>query len=78
MNQVLQLQPGDRILVTRTDRLGDLILALPLVETLKVRYPECRVDVMASLYASPILENNEFRTINWRPVDTTVRSLSRR
>lgn len=59
MNQVLQLQPGDRILVSRTDRLGDLILAMPLVETLKVRYPECRVDVMASLYASPILENND-------------------
>ena len=46
-------------MVSRTDRLGDLILALPLVESLKARYPECRVDVMASLYASPILENNE-------------------
>jgi lipopolysaccharide heptosyltransferase II len=59
MNEVLDLQPGDRLLVSRTDRLGDLVLALPLVETLKARYPECRVDVMASLYASPILENND-------------------
>jgi len=58
MTQVLDIQPGDRLLVSRTDRLGDLVLALPLVETLKARYPECGVDVMASLYASPILENN--------------------
>jgi ADP-heptose:LPS heptosyltransferase len=58
LNQELELNPGDRILVSRTDRLGDLILALPFVETVKARYPECRVDVMASLYASPILENN--------------------
>ena len=55
----IELNPGDHILVSRTDKLGDLILALPFVETLKVRYPECQVDVMASLYASPILENND-------------------
>ncbi|MCP4684285.1 MAG: glycosyltransferase family 9 protein [bacterium] len=59
MDDVLEIKPGDRILVSRSDRLGDLILALPFVETLKARYPECQVDVLASLYASPILENNE-------------------
>ena len=59
MTKPLELQPGDRILVSRTDRLGDLILALPFVETLKGRYPECRIEVMSSLYASPILENND-------------------
>lgn len=58
MVQVLDIQPGDRLLVSRTDRLGDLVLALPLVETLKARFPDCVVDVLASLYASPILENN--------------------
>ncbi|HWR82803.1 MAG TPA: glycosyltransferase family 9 protein [Candidatus Deferrimicrobium sp.] len=58
MNKIIDVKPGDRILVSRSDRLGDLILALPLVETLKVRYPECSIEVMASLYASPILEHN--------------------
>lgn len=58
MSEVLDFRPGDRLLVSRTDRLGDLVLALPFVETLKVRYPDCQIDVMASLYASPILENN--------------------
>ena len=55
----VDLSPGDRILISRTDRLGDLILALPLVATIKARYPQCRVEVLASLYASPILENND-------------------
>jgi len=59
MSQVIDIKPEDRLLVSRTDRLGDLVLALPFVESLKARYPECRVDVMASLYASPILENND-------------------
>ena len=59
MTRSVELQPGDRILVSRTDRLGDLILALPFVQTIKARYPECQVEVLASLYASPILENND-------------------
>lgn len=58
MDDVLDIKPGDNILVSRSDRLGDLILALPFVETLKLRYPDNRIDVLASLYASPILENN--------------------
>ncbi len=58
MSKEIKFQPGDSILVSRTDRLGDLILALPFVETLKVRYPECQIHVLSSLYASPILENN--------------------
>jgi len=59
MTGPLDIQQGDHILVSRTDRLGDLILALPLAETLKIRYPECRISVLASLYASPVLENND-------------------
>ncbi|MBD3331969.1 hypothetical protein GF356_03885 [candidate division GN15 bacterium] len=59
LQEPLEFEPGDRILVSRTDRLGDLILALPFVETLKLRYPQCEVDVLASLYASPILEGND-------------------
>ncbi len=58
MQQKIDIRPGDNILVSRSDRMGDLILALPFVETLKARYPDCRVDVLSSLYASPLLENN--------------------
>jgi heptosyltransferase-3 len=58
LNKISDIVPGDRLLVSRSDKLGDLILALPFVESLKARYPECTVEVLASLYASPILENN--------------------
>jgi len=54
----IDLKDGDRLLISRTDRLGDLVLALPFVETMKRRYPKCSIEVLASLYASPILENN--------------------
>ncbi len=37
MNKPIDINPGDHILVSRSDRLGDLVLALPFVETLKVR-----------------------------------------
>lgn len=57
-HNLIELKAGDKILISRTDRLGDLILALPFVETIKLRYPDCRIEVLASLYASPILENN--------------------
>ncbi|RME26563.1 MAG: lipopolysaccharide heptosyltransferase family protein [Candidatus Zixiibacteriota bacterium] len=58
MPERIDLTPGDRVLVSRTDKLGDLILALPFIASLKSRYPDCQVDVAASLYASPILENH--------------------
>lgn len=59
MNKPITINDGDKILISRSDKLGDLVLALPFVETFKKRYPNCKVDVMASLYASPILEHND-------------------
>ena len=58
MSKTVELKSGDAILISRTDKLGDLVLALPFVETMKLRYPDCRIDILTSLYASPILENN--------------------
>ncbi len=59
MSKIIDIKDGDSILVSRTDRLGDLVLALPFIESLKSRYPNSKIDVIASLYASPILENNK-------------------
>jgi len=60
MAEEISLKDDERILVSRTDRLGDLILALPLIESIKARYPKCHIDVMASDYASPVLENHDY------------------
>ena len=48
---------GDGILITRTDRIGDVILSLPVIKTLKKAYPDRPLYFMVSSYAAPILEN---------------------
>lgn len=58
MSERLRIPPGAKILVSRTDRIGDLLLAVPLAESIKLRHPDCEVHMMASLYASPVLEHN--------------------
>ncbi len=60
MARQIELKRGDRILISRTDRLGDLILALPFIETMKMRYPESSFDVLTSDYAAPILKNIKY------------------
>lgn len=58
MTAKIEIKKGDKILISRSDKLGDLILALPFVETIKKRYPDNDIDMLTSLYASPIIENN--------------------
>jgi len=58
MTAKLDIAPGSRILISRTDRIGDLLMAVPLAESIKLRHSDCEIHVMASLYASPVLENN--------------------
>ncbi len=58
MTARLLIPSGSRLLISRTDRIGDLIMAIPLAESIKLRHPDCEVHVMGSLYASPVLENN--------------------
>lgn len=47
---------GRRVLVFRNDRIGDLVLALPLIQALK--QAGAYVGVLASPYASPLLEGD--------------------
>lgn len=43
-----------RVLICRTDRLGDMILALPCVNLVKAMFPACRVDLLVSPYTAPV------------------------
>jgi ADP-heptose:LPS heptosyltransferase len=38
----------ENILLIRTDRIGDVILTLPLVDTLKYNYPDAKIDIMVN------------------------------
>jgi heptosyltransferase-3 len=44
-----------RILLCRTDAVGDLILTLPVVRSLKQAYPELQTVVLTSRYTAPLL-----------------------
>ena len=45
------------ILVTRTDRIGDLVLSLPVLDTLKKIFPDEPLYILVSSYAAPVVEN---------------------
>jgi heptosyltransferase-2/heptosyltransferase-3 len=49
------LRSGGRILVTRLEYLGDVILTLPLLRALKSRFPEAPIDYLARSPGADIL-----------------------
>ena len=56
-----------RILVSRTDRLGDSLLTLPLCGFLKERYPSAELFFLARAYTQPFIQlsTNLTRVLNW-------------
>ncbi len=48
----------NRILVTRTDRIGDLLLSTPVFSALRHHYPDCHIAVLVSGYASEVVEGH--------------------
>jgi heptosyltransferase III len=58
LNRPVEIIAGERVLVSRTDRIGDLILAVPFLETLKLRFPDIAIEALVSDYAAPVLEHN--------------------
>jgi lipopolysaccharide heptosyltransferase II len=47
-----------KILVIRTDRLGDVILSTPVLTALKRAYPRARVDMMVRSYTREVVEDH--------------------
>ena len=46
------------ILIIRTDRIGDLVLTVPLAGIIKKHYPESRVSFLVADYTAPLLQNH--------------------
>ena len=47
-----------RLLVVRNDRLGDLVLTLPLLEAAREAFPDVRVAVLVKAYTAPLLQSH--------------------
>ena len=48
------------ILLVRTDRIGDVVLSLPLAETIKKKFPECNVTFLVKQYTFDLVKNHPF------------------
>ncbi len=49
-----------KILIIRTDRLGDVILSTPVIENLKFAYPDAHIAFMCRPYTREVLEGNPY------------------
>lgn len=47
-----------RLLLVRTDRIGDVTLTTPALSALREKYPQARISFLTSSYARGVLENN--------------------
>lgn len=47
-----------KILIVRTDRIGDLILTLPMIDVVKAEYPQARVSMLVQSYTKDLVEKN--------------------
>jgi len=49
-----------RILVVRTDRIGDLLLSTPVIHALRQKYPQAYISMMVAPHAKDIIEGNPY------------------
>ena len=67
MLQVGGPAPPSRVLIARTDAIGDLVVTLPLIRALKNRFPNVEVDLLVRNYAAPVARqaHGVNRVIEW-------------
>lgn len=70
----LDLRAGDRVLVTRLDYLGDVVLSLPLVDALRARWPGVEVDYLTRRPAADLLRGDARFARVW-PLERSKRSV---
>lgn len=54
------MNPPKNILIVRTDRIGDVILSLPMAAIIKKHFPKCKVTFLLREYTKPLAGNNPF------------------
>jgi len=54
------MTPPNNILIVRTDRIGDVVLSLPLASIIKKHFPSTKVAFLVRDYTKSLVENNPF------------------
>lgn len=57
---ILQMIKPNNLLIVRTDRIGDVVLSLPLAELIKKHYPDCRITFLLKDYTKSLVEGHPF------------------
>lgn len=55
----MNIEPRN-ILIVRTDRIGDVVLSLPLARIIKQHYPNAKVTFLVRAYTKALVENNHY------------------
>ncbi len=53
------MKPPKKILIIRPDRIGDVVLTIPMIHVLKKHFPSAEVNILVREYTSPLLKNLE-------------------
>lgn len=53
------IEPGN-LLIVRTDRIGDVVLSLPLAGIVKKHYPHCKITFLLRDYTKSLVENHPY------------------
>ncbi|QQS35173.1 MAG: glycosyltransferase family 9 protein [Ignavibacteriales bacterium] len=48
------------LLIVRTDRIGDVILSLPIARIVKEKYPDCRITFLVRAYTSELVKDHPY------------------
>ena len=59
--------PYNKIIISRTDGIGDVILALPMAGVLKELFPDCKIIFLGKSYTKPIIDccKNIDQFVDW-------------
>jgi ADP-heptose:LPS heptosyltransferase len=55
-----EMKGPENLLIVRTDRIGDVVLSLPLAGIIKKKYPECRITFLVREYTKALAANHPF------------------
>lgn len=53
-------QAPNRLLISRTDKIGDMVLSIPSFFMLRQMYPQAKIAVIASIYNAPLVKYADF------------------
>jgi len=54
------MKSPEKILIVRTDRIGDVVLSIPLAEIIKKKFPNSKITYFIRNYTSALLDGNSF------------------